>query len=397
MKKINGKIWFFIFSALIVLLIGAIIWTSGILTAENISDVAVEFHGMIFDVLLFGIVLTIYEVIAEKRKLEEQRKAEEEKKREQKKNDRLLSIKRYKEELDDYRGWYDNEAAFRVNGIIKRLQERKAKMDNLHDLNLSRVAQSILLEYRIYTGIFIDDSKELLKVNFKDKFFNGCFILNSKLKDTNFINSSFSDCHLSKNNFSNSGFVSSSLTSNKLNENTFEECLFGDVDFSFSDLSISILNNVVINNCTFWEATLQDSDIIDSKITDSNLHNSNFSNAKLIRTNFNKCNMLDSKFNMAYIEGCSFNNAFLMNSHFDGATLCSTDFRGANLEGVSMKNVVIEHKENSYNNPLNSTAKNMIYLFKPVKAFESQKSYFISAGISKEELEKIEWTKEDSH
>lgn len=62
-------------------------------------DLLVEANGMVFDLLVFGVLLSIYEKLREKRD----------------------KIERLHEEIDDYRGWDEKEAAFRIAGAVKRL------------------------------------------------------------------------------------------------------------------------------------------------------------------------------------------------------------------------------------------------------------------------------------
>ena len=96
----KGKIFVFIGSAILVWIIGGWLWGSwwiesdfisnfhGTLDGNSYKDIAVEFHGMVFDIILFGLVLTFYEWMT----------------------DRRDKINRYREEIDDYLGWESDEA-----------------------------------------------------------------------------------------------------------------------------------------------------------------------------------------------------------------------------------------------------------------------------------------------
>lgn len=64
-------------------------------------DLLVEANGMVFDLLVFGVLLSIYERLREKRD----------------------KIERLHEEIDDYRGWDEKEAMYRIVGAIKRLNK----------------------------------------------------------------------------------------------------------------------------------------------------------------------------------------------------------------------------------------------------------------------------------
>ncbi len=73
---------------------------------EFIRDVLVEAHGMLFDILIIGTFIFALHKLGEKRLKRE------------------LYIKRYHEEIDDFRGWESEEAMYRLVGNIKRLNKR---------------------------------------------------------------------------------------------------------------------------------------------------------------------------------------------------------------------------------------------------------------------------------
>lgn len=64
-------------------------------------DILVEANGMVFDLLVFGILLSIYDALREKKG----------------------KVERLHEEIDDYRGWDEKEAMHRIVGAINRLNK----------------------------------------------------------------------------------------------------------------------------------------------------------------------------------------------------------------------------------------------------------------------------------
>jgi len=85
-------------------LAAAIFWITfmGILntlTGIQWNDIWIEANGMSFDLLVFGVLLSVYEALRQKRE----------------------KIERLKEEISDYRGWKEPEATYRIVGAIKRL------------------------------------------------------------------------------------------------------------------------------------------------------------------------------------------------------------------------------------------------------------------------------------
>jgi uncharacterized protein YjbI with pentapeptide repeats len=81
------------------------------------ENILVEAHGMIFDLLIIGLLLVWLNKIGEKR----------------------IRIKRHQEEIDDFRHWVSEEASFRVAGDIKRLNKDEVYNIELFNCNLKNV------------------------------------------------------------------------------------------------------------------------------------------------------------------------------------------------------------------------------------------------------------------
>lgn len=69
--------------------------------SDFLENLLVEAHGVLGDLLIFGFLLSIYDVVKNKKD----------------------KIERYKEELHDYRGWREKEALIRITGILGRLDK----------------------------------------------------------------------------------------------------------------------------------------------------------------------------------------------------------------------------------------------------------------------------------
>jgi len=76
----------------------------------DLDGFLVEANGMVFDLLVFGVLLSIYEALREKRD----------------------KIERLHEEIYDYRGWDEKEATFRIVGAVKRLNKLGVSKIDLH-------------------------------------------------------------------------------------------------------------------------------------------------------------------------------------------------------------------------------------------------------------------------
>jgi len=75
------------------------------------ENILIEAHGMLFDLLIIGILLVWLNKNGEKQ----------------------LRIKRYSEEIDDYRHWKSEEATYKIIGNIKRLNKDKITQIELYN------------------------------------------------------------------------------------------------------------------------------------------------------------------------------------------------------------------------------------------------------------------------
>lgn len=83
-------------------------------------NILVESHGMLLDLFLIGVFLFWLQ----------RRSADNREKK--------LRIKRYEEEIDDYRGWDEKEAMYRIVGNIKRLNKEGVSKIDLRGCFLER-------------------------------------------------------------------------------------------------------------------------------------------------------------------------------------------------------------------------------------------------------------------
>ncbi|SNR34730.1 Pentapeptide repeat-containing protein [Lutibacter flavus] len=157
-------------------------------------DILVEFHGLIFDLLIFGILLTIYETIKSK-------------------ND---NITRYKEEINDYKFWENEEAMFRTRGLIKRLYDLNAKNIDLSHCYLA------------------SDNSFSTYDNMKNWKFSGANLSNTMFMMSTLENAQFYSTNLKEATFVQVNLTNCSFCSAILYKTNFEKCIFTNVDISNS-------------------------------------------------------------------------------------------------------------------------------------------------------------------
>ena len=228
---------FFIISAIIIFFV---LWQLDI-ADNNFSwhDILVEAHGLFYDLIVFGIVLSLYEVF--KHRKEQSEKYEIEK---------LAKIKRYREELDDYRGWKSKQAAYRVAGIIRRLQKEGVKEINFLNLHLGKCDQGVI-ETVAKTGLTND-------LNLKNALIDGVDLQNVDLKYSDFQTASLGSANLQNANLMRVNFQNSYL--------------------GYANLQAAYLGG----------ANLKNADLKNANLTGANLENTKLEGANLTGTNLNE-------------------------------------------------------------------------------------------------------------
>jgi hypothetical protein len=80
------------------------------------DDILSHVIGLLFDVIIVIFLFALINTVSEKRQ----------------------RIERYKEEIEDFREWNNEEASFRLRGLIKRINKEKVSRLNLVKANLSK-------------------------------------------------------------------------------------------------------------------------------------------------------------------------------------------------------------------------------------------------------------------
>lgn len=220
----RNKTRFFISLTIIILLIA--IFLDYIDNAFSWHDILVEFHGLVFDLFVLGILLTTYEKITEKKE----------------------KIERYHEEIDDFRHRKGKEAKFRIIGNIKRLYDLGVTEFNLMHCYLKN---GDLKEY------------DFTNSNFYFANLNGASLLRSNLQNCKMGVSDLSNSNLSSAQFDNADLFHSSLVSatiincsfrkTNLANTTFEKATIINSNFENANMKYINLNQVKVYNQDWFE------------------------------------------------------------------------------------------------------------------------------------------------
>ena len=169
-----------------------------------IPQVLAEAHGMIFDIAVFSILIFWLNQNGERRQ----------------------RIRTYKDEIDDFRLWESEEAAFRTVGNIKRLNRHKIHEINLvnchlprtnlnyvnlsgSNLNSANISQSTLIEANLENARLNQtnfENSNLNQANLKSAYASGAIF-----KDSFMIKAQFDGAFLIKANFNNAFLMEANL------------------------------------------------------------------------------------------------------------------------------------------------------------------------------------------
>lgn len=184
-------------------------------TYNFVGQVLSEAHGMIFDIAVIGILIFWLNQNGEVRQ----------------------RIRTYKDEIDDFRLWESEEAAFRTVGNIKRLNRHKIHEVNLvncylarTNLNYVNLAGSNINSCNLQQSSLIESNLEnarLNQTNFENSNLNqanlkGAYASGANFKDSFLIKTQFEGAFLIKANFNNAYLMEGNLQNSYLMGADFE-------------------------------------------------------------------------------------------------------------------------------------------------------------------------------
>ena len=179
-----------------------------------IPQILAEAHGMIFDIAVIGILIFWLNHNGEIRR----------------------RIRTYKDEIDDFRLWESEEAAFRTVGNIKRLNRHKIHEINLVNCHLPRTN----LNYVNLAGSNINSANisqsSLIEVVLENARLNQTNFENSNLNQANLkgayaSGANFRDAFLIKANFENAFLIKATFNNSFLMEANLRNCYLMGADF----------------------------------------------------------------------------------------------------------------------------------------------------------------------
>ncbi len=189
-----------------------------------IGQILAEAHGMIFDIAVIGILILWLNKTGEKRS----------------------RIRNYKDEIDDFRLWESEEAAFRTVGNIKRLNRHNIAEINLVNCYLSKANLNYIDLNKSNLNSANLSHSSLLEANLDHTRMNQTDFSNSNLNQATFRNAYasgaiFDNCYLIKTNFENAFLI----------KTDFSNALLMDANFGGSYLTGASFENASLYKADF--------------------------------------------------------------------------------------------------------------------------------------------------
>jgi hypothetical protein len=183
------------------------------------GNILVEAHGMLFDIAIIGILLFWLNENGEIRQ----------------------RIRTYQNEIDDFRLWRSEEAAFRTVGNIRRLNRHKIFEINLVNCHLPKTNLSYVnLKASNLNSANISNCS-LIEINFENCRLNQTNLENSNLNGANLrgayaSGSNFQDAYLIKANLENAFLIKSNFKNAFLMESNLANSYLMGADFENASL-----------------------------------------------------------------------------------------------------------------------------------------------------------------
>lgn len=261
--------WFIFLVALLLFFALSSIYNLTSFNNDFLEGVLVEMVGMLFDIIILFVLVNIISQRGEKRK----------------------RIEFLENQLDDFRGWDGDEAAFRVAGIIQRLGKEGVENYNLKYLHLGKCSKKIILKA-------LKNDMRLASLKFAD------------LRNTNLRNIFFIRVSLERANFSKAIF--------EKRVNIYNSQL-SYIDFSEANIEGIKFSNANLTNANFDRCLMKSSSLHKANLTDANFRGADLRNSDLSKTN---------------LERTVFANSDLRGVNFQGAMNLGTTLKGARVDSM---------------------------------------------------------------
>lgn len=186
---------------------------------DYINNIIVEAHGLFFDLLVLGVLISIYERKREKRE----------------------TIKKEKNLIHDYRGWDEKEATHRIVGAIRRLNKENVTKISLY-------------------GCFLQEAK-LMTLNLTGADFFLTNLKRANLTATNLTRATFCGTNLTQANLTRANLTRANLIEANLTEANLTEANLTEANLTEAILRSTNLTGVNLKKALVYESWFEKLDI----------------------------------------------------------------------------------------------------------------------------------------
>lgn len=213
----------------------------------------VEAHGMLLDIIIFGLVFTFINLSRSKK----------------------LEIQRFKEEIDDFRHWTELVASYRIAGTLRRLNKYKIKYLDLSDCYLKDAQlEKIFLKNAILEKANLEGADlgyaDLQGANMKIANLQGADLRISNLQDADLKLANLQGANLRIVNLQNANLFSANLKGADLKSADLRNADLGSTNLQDADLSSANLQGADLGS-----AKLQGADLRNAKLQGADLRSAN--------------------------------------------------------------------------------------------------------------------------
>lgn len=288
--------------------------------ADFWENIIVESHGLLFDILFFGLVIGYFDY---KRKKEVEKAQEEELKRrelarladlDRREEERKQDIIRgYQEELEDFRGWKGEEAAFRVAGIVKRLLKEGIEDIDLSNLHVGQLVQIVGSKGKEMIEMALRENREFCSLE-------GASLREADLRGAN----------LPQVNLRNANLWGANLQGARL---------------PLVNLQMANLQSANLEGAVLLKANLEKVNLTYANLEGANLFKTNLENTRLEGANLRNANLSVANLQGADLFKTNLENASLLKVNLKGAWLINTNLQGANLKGADLNGAFLDEAD----------------------------------------------------
>jgi uncharacterized protein YjbI with pentapeptide repeats len=203
------------------------------------ENLLVEAHGTLLDILLLGVFVVWL----------------------QQKGNKKVDNKRYQDEIDDFRTWIDEEAARKIRGNIRRLNNNGITEIDLNNCYLK--------------------SMDLSNCSLEGSDFWGSDLNFADLSGANLTLCQFEDVNLSETNLKGARLVSvnmwkANLVNSDLRNAFFENAVLKEADLSGSDCDSTVFKGAILSGSNLSEVNLSRADCSDVDFENAILDGTHF-------------------------------------------------------------------------------------------------------------------------